>query len=284
MSFNDWFGLVVGNSRWHWARFENDTLVEHWHTPYLKKQQLAQLVEQAWSPQAWQQIDPQLQLSSLSTLPEAPVSVSPSHQQAAVANHPQPDIWVASVVQAQIDVLAQTLSIHTVQPDQIPLEGRYPTLGLDRILNLWGASLRYGWPIIVIDAGTALTLTAGHERRILGGLILPGLTLQARALSAKIAALPEISFQGMRSFPSLWATSTAESIQSGILYTTLSGIENHLHQWWCQYPTGTAVFTGGDGELLYRLYKQRTPVSNTEVRLEPNLMYWGLRAYRRLEI
>ncbi|MEM9165249.1 MAG: type III pantothenate kinase, partial [Cyanobacteria bacterium P01_F01_bin.4] len=180
--------------------------------------------------------------------------------------------------------LQATTAVHAVKPDQLPLSGVYSTLGLDRLLNLWGASQRYGWPVLVIDAGTALTLTVGHDSRVLGGMILPGLTLQARALSEKIVALPEITFYELDAFPPRWAMSTVEAIQSGILYTALAGIEDHLRDWWHQYPKGTVVFTGGDGELLYRLYKQRTPVGDTEVRLDINLMFWGLRAYRRLEI
>ncbi|MEO1402730.1 MAG: pantothenate kinase [Cyanobacteria bacterium J06635_1] len=271
MDPNCWFGLVVGNSRWHWAIFENHTLLKNWHTPPLQKQQISQLIEQKLSASAWQQIDPQLQFPALAVA--APASANPC-----------PEIWMASVVDAQTTLLQATPIVHTVKPEQLPLAGAYSTLGLDRILNLWGASQRYGWPVLVVDAGTALTLTAGDDNRVLGGMILPGLTLQACALSEKIVALPAMTFYGLDPFPPRWALSTVEAIQSGILYTTIAGIEDHIRDWWHQYPKSTIVFTGGDGELLYRLHKKRTPVSDTEVRLDLNLMFWGLRAYRRLEI
>lgn len=268
MGFNYWFGLVVGNSRWHWALFKDHTPLKNWHTPPLRQPQILQLIEQKLSARAWQKIEPQLQLP-----PFAAASASPC-----------PEIWIASVVEAQTAFLQKIPAIHIVKSAQLPLTGSYATLGLDRILNLWGASQRYGWPILVIDAGTALTLTAGDDNQVLGGMILPGLTLQARALSEKIAALPELNFHHLDLSPPRWAMSTVEAIQSGILYTTLAGLEDHLRDWWHQYPHSPVVFTGGDGELLYRCYKQRTPMGDTEVRLDTNLMFWGLRAYRKLEI
>ena len=30
-----WFGLVIGNSRFHWAKFKGDLLLKYWDTNYL---------------------------------------------------------------------------------------------------------------------------------------------------------------------------------------------------------------------------------------------------------
>jgi len=47
--------------------------------------------------------------------------------------------------------------VHVITLNQVPPV--YPTLGIDRALALWGAGETWGWPMLVIDAGTALTLT-----------------------------------------------------------------------------------------------------------------------------
>ena len=67
--------------------------------------------------------------------------------------------------------------------EDIPLEGLYPSLGVDRALALWGAGATWGFPCLVIDGGTALTLTGGNgDGFLVGGAILPGLRLQLQSL------------------------------------------------------------------------------------------------------
>ncbi|NEP15731.1 MAG: pantothenate kinase [Leptolyngbya sp. SIO4C1] len=261
-----WYGLVVGNSRFHWAAFDDQVFLKSWHTPHLLTQQLVELINHWFSHESWQRVDPGLEVAQLASLAHCP------------------PIWVASVVDMQTAFFQGELGapVYEVDRHQIPLRGLYDTLGLDRILNIWGASLRYSWPIVVVDAGTALAITAGSEGQVLGGAVLPGLALQARMLSEATDALPYVSFHALTAFPPRWAMTTDEAIQSGILYTALAGIESYLKDWRQQHPDSAVVFTGGDGELLYRLSKSRTPVSDTEIRLDPNLMFWGLRAYRRL--
>ena len=34
-SDNLWLGLIIGNSRLHWAKFQGDLLLEYWDTDYL---------------------------------------------------------------------------------------------------------------------------------------------------------------------------------------------------------------------------------------------------------
>lgn len=71
----------------------------------------------------------------------------------------------------------------------LPDLGQYPGMGLDRIV----AGLAAGPDAIVVDAGTAITLTAwGADGRCLGGLILPGARALAAGLAACAPALPEV--------------------------------------------------------------------------------------------
>jgi type III pantothenate kinase len=83
---------------------------------------------------------------------------------------------LASVVPNQTALWQDYSNVHEITLDQVPLQGIYPTLGIDRALALWGAGETWGWPMLVIDAGTALTLTGADANRcLIGGAILPGL-------------------------------------------------------------------------------------------------------------
>ncbi|MCS6970574.1 MAG: type III pantothenate kinase [Planctomycetota bacterium] len=71
----------------------------------------------------------------------------------------------------------------------LPDVGQYPGIGLDRVL----AGLAAGGDAIVVDAGTATTLTAWDARgRCLGGLILPGRRAMSAGLAACAPALPRL--------------------------------------------------------------------------------------------
>jgi len=158
-------------------------------------------------------------------------------------------IAIASVVpevQTRWHDLPQTQIITT---DMIPISGIYAGMGVDRGICAWGAALTYGCPVLVIDAGTALSLTAiAHQFTFWGGAILPGLGTQLRSLNLGTAALPLATLPNER--PQRWATDTITSIQSGIIYTVLAGLEDFRRDWRSHFPTGKIVLTGGDAELL----------------------------------
>ena len=151
-------------------------------------------------------------------------------------------------------VPSQTGHWLTYQPQlltlkDIPLQNLYPTLGIDRALAVLGAGVTYGFPCLVIDGGTALTLTAvDDQRRLVGGAILPGLGLQLQSLGDRTAALPQLQLP--KTLPSRWASSTPEAILSGVIYTTLAGLNDYINDWLAQFPNSTVLLTGGDGEFL----------------------------------
>ncbi|MEO0542135.1 MAG: pantothenate kinase, partial [Cyanobacteria bacterium P01_A01_bin.105] len=241
-------------SRSHWALFDHDTWQASWHTPCLLSDTIQTLT-----------------IDTLATLLPATVPGQPT------------EIWWASVVPQQAEQWRQVAIAHEVQCDRIPVQGLYPTLGIDRILALLGAGSTYKWPVLVIDAGTALTVTGGVRAHFAGGAILPGLQLQLQSLAQGTAALPTVDLP--RQLPLRWATDTSPAIQSGILYTVLAGLQSYIADWWKHAPTSTVLFTGGNGAQLYdlmaELFQQETPdLVESGVRFDENLAFWGLRAYR----
>ena len=250
----DWLALVIGNTRWHWAWFNHSELQQVWHTPHLAKLPTAVSLRSIWVDQA------PCRLLKLSV--EAM------------------EIWAVSVVPEQAQYLAHLTTVTWIH--RFPLTGGYPTMGLDRSVALWGAGQRYGWPVLVIDCGTALTFTGGVDGQFIGGAILLGLRSHFRALHDYTAALPEI--MPPSELPPQWATDTPSALQSGVIHTVLASIQHFIHTWQQRYPATSILFTGGDGEYLHRLYQQHTPRQNQVLSdstwFEPNLMFWGISAYR----
>jgi type III pantothenate kinase len=175
-----------------------------------------------------------------------------------------------------------------IQLADVPLQNVYPTLGLDRAISLYGAGITYGWPALVIDAGTALTLTGADEiGTVVGGAILPGLGLQLRSLHAEAAKLPLVDLP--QQLPKRWATDTATAIQSGIIYTVVIGLSATITEWLSDYPTSCVVFTGGDAMALLNYVKewhsslqeaiagQGEAISGREhFTIDPNLAFLGI--------
>ena len=258
-----WLGLVVGNTRLHWGCFHQQQLRAVWHTPHLTSAQVAELLGHQFGAAAWRSL-PTLDRGTLDELTKLVAILPPASPLRLV---------VASVVPAQTDLWQRYPYFREVTLADIPLANLYPTLGIDRALNLLGAGDRYGWPALVIDAGTALTFTAGTAAGFLGGAILPGLTAQFATLNAHTATLPTAHLPA--ELPSRWASHTAAAIRSGVIYGTLATLTDYVQAWWQEYPAGHVVLTGGDGPSLYPWWQhanQKTP----GMLLEPHLTFLGL--------
>ena len=66
-------------------------------------------------------------------------------------------------------------------------------VGADRLANAAGAARKFGVPVVVIDAGTALTFDVVlPDRGYCGGIIAPGQAMMLDSLAEKTALLPQI--------------------------------------------------------------------------------------------
>lgn len=111
------------------------------------------------------------------------------------------EVWLASVVPAATDAISQLFAGHDIKltvagAANIPMKVRVATpesLGSDRLLGAFAASLLWGPPLIVVDLGTATTFNAvAADGTFLGGAIAPGLGLGLEALAEKTAQLPRV--------------------------------------------------------------------------------------------
>ncbi|MBH8561948.1 pantothenate kinase [Nostoc sp. CENA67] len=262
---NIWLGLEIGNSRLHWGLFRGETLDFTWDTDYLPESAIYQLAQ-------------------CQTLDDLLLAIFPLHQRTReeflLTSSPSslPPLIVASVVPSQTALWQIYPNIRIITLDQVPLQAVYPTLGIDRALALWGAGKSWGFPMLVIDAGTALTFTGADENQCLvGGAILPGLGLQFASLSQKTGQLPFVEMQDFTSLPSRFANNTSEAIQSGVIYTLLAGIRDFIEAWWCLFPEGKVAIKGGDRTLLFNYFQTVYLNIASRLILEPNLTFCGMR-------
>lgn len=107
-----------------------------------------------------------------------------------------------------------------------------------------------GGSFIIIDAGTCITvdlLSPGHWR---GGAILPGLSLQARAM--REAGLPEITplrageWGSQNGADGALGTSTEGAIRAGIPWATRKSVEAICAAFMQLDPCAQVMVTGGD--------------------------------------
>lgn len=96
-------------------------------------------------------------------------------------------------------------------------------IGADRLVNTVAATLKYPYPAIVIDFGTATTFDVVDEKgRYSGGIIAPGANLSMTALHQAAAKLPRVNIEKT---DFIKGRSTVEAIQSGIFWGYVSMIE-----------------------------------------------------------
>ncbi|GAB4216606.1 MAG: pantothenate kinase [Synechococcales cyanobacterium] len=199
------------------------------------------------------------------------------HQEVWVGNPPvdwTQELWWLGVAGAAPS------SARVITLPDVPLRNLYSSLGLDRAMGLWEATCRWGWPLLLVDAGTALTFTAGQAGAFAGGAILPGWACQARALHQFTAALPQVDplpAAPPEGIPR-WANTTAEAIRSGITYGLQATIRDFWQDWSRQYPQSQLVITGGDAPILLR------GLGIPTVHHAPDLLLQGISRFRAQNI
>lgn len=250
--------LIIGNSRLHWGLFIDKNLYTTGDISHLPISVIHQLA-------AYPTLDNWLTAISLpSNLPIAP-------------DHPIPVIF-ASVVPSQTAFWQNYPHLYLLTLADVPLQEMYPTLGIDRALAIWGAGITWGFPALVIDAGTALTFTgANAQKSLVGGAILPGLGLQFASLGQKTGQLPLLETGLISSLPPRFAMNTSRAIQSGIIYTLLAGIKDFIDHWLLLFPESKIIITGGDSDFLQKHLENQFPEIGNRLILEKNLIFLGMR-------
>ncbi|MDE5604473.1 MAG: type III pantothenate kinase [Eubacterium sp.] len=99
-------------------------------------------------------------------------------------------------------------------------------LGADLITAAVGAVKKYGSPVIIVDIGTATTLSVINEsNEYLGGMIAPGPSTAMKALAATASQLPEIE---LIATDKVIGTNTVDCMKIGILTAHAAMIDGML--------------------------------------------------------
>lgn len=142
------------------------------------------------------------------------------------------------------------------------------TLGVDRFVACHGAWISVHQAVIVVDAGTAVTVDLMDSSGVFqGGVIMPGLAILETGLNAHAPALPKVPRELSSTYP---PKSTIDALKAGLLESWVAGITHHVRQLHAFAPDAVVMVTGSDAGLL-------TSVGE----VKPDLMFDGLRALTR---
>ena len=140
---------------------------------------------------------------------------------------------------------------------------RHPeTIGPDLIAGYVAAKELYGCPCIVIDMGTATTITViDKEGALLGGGIVPGVGISLDALTSRAALLSSISLDTPAH---VIGRDTVECLQSGMVYGTASMLDGFCDRIEEElgYPC-RVVATGGLAGQVVRCCRRKVELSDT---------------------
>lgn len=142
-------------------------------------------------------------------------------------------------------------------------------LGADLVAGAVGALDSYTMPCVVIDMGTATTLSVLDKNgTFLGGAIAAGVRLTLKALAENTAQLTSIHIEAPES---VIGANTVECMQSGLVYGTAAMLDGLIMKISAELgETPTVVATGG-------LSKEIIPHCSTSIIYNENLLLEGLR-------
>jgi type III pantothenate kinase len=122
-------------------------------------------------------------------------------------------------------------------------------VGADRIVNAVAGVKKYGYPLIIVDFGTATTFCCVDEKgNYRGGVISPGIHVSSEALVSRAAKLTRVEFAKPEQ---IVGRNTTEAIQAGLYYgyvEMVDGIVRRMKEELTQ--PAKVVATGGLARLI----------------------------------
>lgn len=142
-------------------------------------------------------------------------------------------------------------------------------LGADLVADAVAGLAEYPVPLIIIDMGTATTVSVVDEKRhYIGGMILPGVQVSLDALTSHASQLSGISIDAPKR---IIGKNTIECMKSGVLYSSAGALDGIIDR--IEEELGkpaTVLATGG-------LAKKIIPHCRREIILDEDLLLKGLR-------
>lgn len=142
------------------------------------------------------------------------------------------------------------------------------TVGSDMIVDAVAAIHEFPRPIIIVDMGTATTMSVVDKSgNYCGGVILPGLKVSLDSLSGKTAQLPYISLETPGK---VIGKNTIDCMRSGIIYGNVAQIDGIIDRMEEELgEKASVVATGGLAKLI-------TPLCRHQIVYDDALLLKGL--------
>lgn len=141
-------------------------------------------------------------------------------------------------------------------------------LGSDLVVDAVAGIQEYPVPFIIIDMGTATTLSVvDSKRNYIGGVIMTGMAVSTDALISRTAQLPKIAFETPKK---VIGANTVECLKSGIMYSNACAIDGMVER--IEEELGekcTVIATGGLSGVV-------VPLCKRDIILDDDLMLKGL--------
>ncbi|MFR3729572.1 type III pantothenate kinase [Lacrimispora sp.] len=134
-------------------------------------------------------------------------------------------------------------------------------VGSDLIVDAVAALKDYPAPIIIIDMGTATTLSViDQSGNYCGGIIFPGMRVSLDSLSSRTAQLPYI---GLNRPKKIIGKNTIECMRSGILYGNAAMIDGVIDRMEEELETSASLIaTGGLASAVVPLCRHKIHFDN----------------------
>ena len=154
-----------------------------------------------------------------------------------------------NAIEKYLNIKSITLSYKSKLPINLNLKNN-KEIGADRIANASAVVSKYKLPAIVIDFGTATTFDiVDKNSNFIGGIIAPGLKIQAKSLSQFTSKLPKLKIEAP---DNAIGADTISAMLSGIVLGHRSMIEGMIKR--CEAELNqkaTIVATGGYSSVLF---------------------------------
>ena len=129
-------------------------------------------------------------------------------------------------------------------------------LGSDLVVDAVAGISKYPVPQIVIDMGTATTLSVvDKNKNYLGGAIMTGMAVSTDALISRTSQLPKIAFEPPKK---VIGSNTVDCLKSGIMFSQACAIDGMIDR--IEEELGekcTVIATGGLAGLVVPLCKRK---------------------------
>ncbi|GBU11373.1 type III pantothenate kinase [Erysipelotrichaceae bacterium] len=122
--------------------------------------------------------------------------------------------------------------------------------GADLIVGAVAVFHKYQGPAIIVDFGTATTITVvTADGDFIGGAIVPGIELASDALFDRAAKLPKFSLDAP---PSIIGRSTQHAVQSGLIFGYASLVDGMIERMRLELnaPNCQVITTGGQATII----------------------------------